>query len=166
MDTVVKERAARRTPTDKFKDRRAELVDAALGTRGELGYARTSIREIAQKSRFTHGVIHYYFSDKVDLIALCVRDYKARCVERYRLLTIDAKTYEELADSFSRSLCEALRIDASLHRLWYDLRSQALYEERFRDDVHAIERSLEAFVWRVVQRAMELRGRTTAITPP
>ena len=126
MDTVVKERAARRTPTDKFKDRRAELVDAALETLGELGYARTSIREIAQKSRFTHGVIHYYFSDKVDLIALCVRDYKARCVERYNRLTIDARTYEDLVEHFSTGMCETLHVDETFHRLLYDLRSQAL----------------------------------------
>ena len=53
---------------DKFAERRAELADAALQTLSELGYARTSLREIAQNSEFTHGVLHYYFRDKVDLI--------------------------------------------------------------------------------------------------
>src|SRR5882724_4138226 len=62
-----------RARVDKFSARRIELAEAALETLAELGYARTSLREIAQKSEFTHGVLHYYFSDKVDLICCCVR---------------------------------------------------------------------------------------------
>src|SRR5665213_1626249 len=69
-----------RARVDKFSARRIELAEAALETLAELGYARTSLREIAQKSEFTHGVLHYYFSDKVDLICCCVRHYKAKCV--------------------------------------------------------------------------------------
>ena len=48
---------------DKFADRRAELGEAALTTLATLGYARTSLREIAQNSEFSHGVLHYYFRD-------------------------------------------------------------------------------------------------------
>jgi AcrR family transcriptional regulator len=36
-----------RRPVDQFEDRRRELAAAALQTLGELGYARTSLREIA-----------------------------------------------------------------------------------------------------------------------
>jgi len=66
------EQAVRR---DKFAERRAELGEAALLTLAELGYARTSLREIAQNSAFSHGVLHYYFSDKLDLILCSVRQY-------------------------------------------------------------------------------------------
>jgi hypothetical protein len=44
-----------RSRVDKFSARRLELDEAALETLAELGYARTSLREIAQKSEFTHG---------------------------------------------------------------------------------------------------------------
>lgn len=37
---------------DKFERRRRELADAALSTLSELGYARTSLREIAQNPAF------------------------------------------------------------------------------------------------------------------
>jgi hypothetical protein len=59
---------ANRPSVDKFGERRAELAEAALVTLSELGYARTSLREIAQNSVFSHGVLHYYFNDKIDLI--------------------------------------------------------------------------------------------------
>ena len=62
-----RERVSRRQ-VDKFAERRAQLAAAALQTLAELGYARTSLRDIAQNSDFSHGVLHYYFSDKEDLI--------------------------------------------------------------------------------------------------
>ena len=48
--------------------------------------------------------------------------------------------------------------DAPMHRLWYDLRSQALFEASFRDDVLEIDATLEQMIWQVVSRYAELRG--------
>ena len=48
--------------------------------------------------------------------------------------------------------------DAPMHRLWYDLRSQALFEASFRDDVLEIDATLEQMIWQVVARYAELRG--------
>ena len=117
MQTAPRQRAERRPPVDKYLERRAELVEAALQTLAEMGYARTSLREIAQKSRFSHGAIHYYFSDKVDLIAYCVREYKAKCVKRYDQIVLDATSYQELESRFAEGLVQTLREEALLHRL-------------------------------------------------
>jgi AcrR family transcriptional regulator len=142
----------------KFAERRAELGEAALQTLAELGYARTSLREIAQNSEFSHGVLHYYFTDKLDLILCSVRQYKARCVRRYDEVTTTATTYDELLDGFVAALGETLRKEAPLHRLWYDLRAQSLFEEAFRADVAEIDRSLEKMIWRVLSRFAEISG--------
>lgn len=164
--------ASRRTPaarsvgkgTDKTAARRAELAEAALEALAELGYARTSLREIAQKSEFTHGVLHYYFSDKVDLICCCVRHYKAKCVTRYDQVTTTARTREQLLEGFLRKLDETLRTEAHMHRLWYDLRSQALFENAFRDEVKQIDQSLENMIWRITSRYAELGNKTIAVS--
>ncbi len=99
----MRERIARRH-VDKFTERRAELADAALKTLAELGYARTSLREIAQNSGFSHGVLHYYFTDKVDLITHCVKQYKAHCVPRYDQIVADSDTAEALCTGFAAGL--------------------------------------------------------------
>lgn len=156
---------SRRIP-DKFAKRRSELARAALNTLAELGYARTSLREIAQNSEFSHGVLHYYFNDKVELITVCVRDYKTSCVQRYDRITTDAKTYAELIETFLQALGTTLHEDAKMHRLWYDLRAQALFEPAFRSDVMEIDRSLEALIWRLVSRAAELAGAKIALPSP
>ena len=153
-----------RARVDKFSARRIELAEAALVTLAELGYARTSLREIAQKSEFTHGVLHYYFSDKVDLICCCVRHYKAKCVTRYDQVTSAAQSRDELMAGFLDKLGETVRDEAQMHRLWYDLRSQSLFEEAFRNDVAEIDKSLEDMVWRIASRFAALGGRKPAIS--
>src|SRR5260370_7218894 len=90
-----------RSRVDKFSARRIELAEAALETLAELGYARTSLREIAQKSAFTHGVLHYYFSDKVDLICCCVRHYRATSVTRSNPTTSPPNTLDDLCQRLS-----------------------------------------------------------------
>lgn len=150
---------------DKFDERRVELAEAAIVTLAELGYARTSLREIAQNSEFSHGVLHYYFNDKVDLITCCVRLYKSRCVTRYDAIVARAQTYPQLLDGFLGALSATMLGESHLHRLWYDLRSQALYEPAFRADVAKIEASLEAMIWRVMTRFAALSGRQANMPP-
>jgi AcrR family transcriptional regulator len=157
------ERIARRQ-VDKFAERRAQLAASALQTLSELGYARTSLRDIAQNSEFSHGVLHYYFSDKVDLIIQSVKQYKAECVKRYDEVVATAHTALELKHGFSAVLAATLRDDAPLHRLWYDLRNQSLFEESFRADVIEIDHSLQQMIWRIVSQYAELVGAPLAVS--
>jgi len=165
VGSAVAERLERRV-VDKVAQRRSELAAAALKTLSELGYARTSLRDIAANSEFSHGVLHYYFRDKVDLITHCVREYKAQCVTRYDQVVATASTPSELAAGFLDKLTETLVEESSLHRLWYDLRAQSMFEESFRADVAAIDLSLERMIWRVLSRYAELVGAPLDLTPP
>jgi AcrR family transcriptional regulator len=163
--TTAAERVARGT-VDKVAARRSELAAAALRTLAERGYAQTGLRDIAQNSEFSHGVLHYYFADKTDLITHCVREYKAQCVTRYDEVVQRSATAEELAAGFLQKLAETLTDEAPLHRLWYDLRNQSMFEPAFRADVGEIDLSLQRMIWRVVARYAELSGRTPQVAPP
>jgi AcrR family transcriptional regulator len=159
-----RERIARRQ-VDKFAERRDQLADAALQTLAELGYANTSLRDIAQNSEFSHGVLHYYFADKFELITYCVRRYKAECVTRYDAIVATATSADGLRAGFGAAMARTLREDAAVHRLWYDLRNQSLFEEKFRADAAEIDHSLERMIWRIVSGYAELSERELAVTP-
>ena len=154
-----------RRQVDKFAERRAQLADAALVTLSELGYARTSLREIAQNSEFTHGVLHYYFNDKADLIMACVRQYNAYCVTRYDQIVATAQSADQLKREFAAGLAATMTEDAAMHRLWYDLRTQSLFEQSFQADVAEIDQSLERMIWRIVSQYAELAGSPLAVSP-
>jgi AcrR family transcriptional regulator len=160
----ARDRVARRQ-VDKFGERRDQLAAVALQTLAELGYARTSLRDIAQNSEFSHGVLHYYFTDKTDLITHCVRLAKAECVTRYDHVVATAASAAELRDGFAAALAGTLREDESMHRLWYDLRNQTLFDASFRGDVQEIDRSLEQMIWRVVSRYAELADAPLTVSP-
>ena len=153
------------TKIDKFAQRRAQLANSALRTLSELGYARTSLREIAQNSEFSHGVLHYYFRDKVDLITHCVREYKAATMARYEQVLATSATPAELRERFVGGMATSLSRDAARHRLWYDLRDQSMFEDSFRDDVREIDRSIERMVGRIVTEYAELSGLRLAASP-
>jgi TetR/AcrR family transcriptional regulator, transcriptional repressor of bet genes len=113
----------------------------------------------------SHGVVHYYFSDKLELVIYSVRHYKARCVTRYDAVVSDSTTPDELVGAFAAKLIETIRDEAPMHRLWYDLRTQSMFEEPLRAAVTEIDRTLQDMIWRVVTRYAELAGRPPAVEP-
>ncbi|MFV0458243.1 MAG: TetR/AcrR family transcriptional regulator [Actinomycetales bacterium] len=167
MSTSAAERESTRRRArgqGSYDDRRDSLAESALRTLGELGYARTSLREIAANSEFTHGVVHYYFRNKTELITYCVRYYKAQCVHRYDGVVAGSVTDRELLAAFADKLVETIADEAPMHRLWYDLRATSLFEEPLRADVLAIDATLEQMIWRVVSRYGELAGREPGVS--
>lgn len=167
MTAIATKKSSRSRRDDGTYDaRRNELAESALRTLGELGYARTSLRDIAANSHYTHGVVHYYFRDKTELITYCVRYYKARCVHRYDQVVERSTTADELLHGFADKLVETIVEEAPMHRLWYDLRTQSMFDEDLRQDVLAIDAQLEAMIWRILTRYAELAGRSLAITAP
>ena len=152
-------------PVDKFDRRRDELAESALTTLGAMGYARASLREIAGNSPFSHGVVHYYFQDKLELVIYSVRYYKARCVTRYDAVVRDSASPDELIEGFAARLAQTIREEAPMHRLWYDLRTQSMFEDALRDAITEIDATLEAMIWRVVDRFATLSGGTPSVNP-
>jgi len=155
--------SGRRTPADKYDERRRALAESAVRTLGELGYARSSLREIANHSDFSHGVVHYYFDDKHDLIVYCVRELKAVCVRRYDHVLADSTTPEEMLTRFADELVASLANDADMHRLWYDVRTQGMFDERLQEVSIEIDGWLEDMIWRIVSRYAELAGAEPAL---
>jgi len=162
MDGVT----ARQAPADKYDARRNQLAESALRTLGELGYARTSLREIASNSEFSHGVVHYYFRDKIDLISYCVRYYKTKCAQRYDEVVETATSADELAVGFLGKMTQTLVEETPMHRLWYDLRAQSMFEDQLRPDVVAIDQLLEQMIWRILTRYADLVGGTPTVDAP
>jgi TetR/AcrR family transcriptional regulator, transcriptional repressor of bet genes len=162
--TSTQSRRRRATrPVDRFDERRNQLAESALQTLGSLGYARASLREIAGNSPFSHGVVHYYFEDKLELVVYSVRYYKTRCVTRYDAVVAESSSPEELLERFAAKLAQTIREEAPMHRLWYDLRTQSMFEPQLREAVALIDRTLQEMIWRVVTRYGELAARAVAV---
>ena len=165
VDAAADPAAPSASRPSKHEDRREQLAESALVTLGTLGYAKTSLREIAQRSPFSHGVVHYYFSSKEELITSCVRHYKRTCVTRYDEIVASSTTAAELQSRFAAKLAGTIREEGPMHQLWYDLRNQSMFEPALREVVTEIDGQLEQMIWRVVSRYAELAGRAPSLDP-
>ncbi len=146
LESKARKRSAKRS------QRKDELADAAIEALKQLGYARTSLRDIAELSGVSVGMMHYYFEDKSALINYCVRKYKAVFVDELDSIMRDTPADDLVAERFASGLCDSIRREAETHRLWYDIRSQALFDVEFRDAVDEIEAELLALVVRFLGR--------------
>lgn len=122
--------------------KKAMIADSAVRALQELGYANTSLRDIAAKSDMSLGMLHYYFEDKMQLIIYCVSAYKSAFTAKVREALADIAGREAMIDAFSGALASTIVEDAANHRLWYDIRAQAMFDPVFRPVVAEIEATL------------------------
>ncbi|PEM45301.1 TetR/AcrR family transcriptional regulator [Bacillus toyonensis] len=61
------------------KARRAQIVECAIDTLAEVGYAQASLGQIAKRAKISKGVISYYFTNKEELLEQVIIDYYIAC---------------------------------------------------------------------------------------
>jgi AcrR family transcriptional regulator len=89
--------------------RRAQIVDAAIETVAEVGYANASLSRIAARLGISKGVISYHFAGKEDLIAEIVSQVLQRA-RAYMQPRIEAQTTgPEMLRTYIESNLEFMR---------------------------------------------------------
>lgn len=80
----------------KQTDRRAQLIEAATESLKEVGYAGTSIREIARRGGFNSALISYYFGGLHNLLLAALDHSSEIRMRRYSQAVEEASGLEEL----------------------------------------------------------------------
>ena len=78
------------------RDRRAQLIDAAIESLRDVGYAGTSIREIARRGGFNSALISYYFGGLHGLLLAALDHSSAVRMRRYTEALERASGIDEL----------------------------------------------------------------------
>ena len=144
MPAKLKARTARKNA--KRDEKKRQIAESAIEALKELGYANTSLRDIAEKSDMSLGMLHYYFEDRTDLIIYCVSIYKEEFVRNISEALDRAEGRDQVIEAFSEALVHSIVDDEMTHRLWYDIRTQAMFDETFRPVVAEIEAKLIGIV--------------------
>lgn len=151
----LQEEATRRS--DRRNGKKRALAEHTLSTLSQLGYARTSLRDIAEQSDVSLGILHYYFEDKAELISHCVQLYKEGFLARLDASLAASGPPERIAERIVDGLVNSIENDAEKHRLWYDIRSQALFDDSFTDVVTELEQAMIDLCGRLLKR-LDLAG--------
>ena len=86
---------------------RARIITAAMRCVAEMGYSRTTIREIARAADMTSGSLYHYFPNKSDLLDAAVEDIDRIAVPRLRAA---AAQTDGVVDRLAAVLDEASRM--------------------------------------------------------
>ncbi len=142
----------------KLEERRAELARSALATLARRGFAHTSLRDIANDSPYSHGVLHYYFSDKSELVAHCLTMFNEHRSEFLAGLNHADLTAEEFRAAIARTVAEGVRDNTSGYVVWYDLRSQPGLDRTVAETIRRIDEGRRFGAHLAARRHAELAG--------
>lgn len=81
---------------ERQHDRRARMIDAAADSLKEVGYAGTTIREIARRGGFNSALISYYFGGLHSLLLAALDHSSEIRMRRYAQAVEEASGLEEL----------------------------------------------------------------------
>ena len=139
----------------KREAKKRKLAESAIEALKRYGYANTTLRDIAAQSELSLGMLHYYFENKEQLLIYCVRLYKEAFAADISARIAGARTRESLFRAFAEGLAASIVEDAETHRLWYDIRNQALFDPVFQPVVADVETSLLELIARIAGERTE-----------
>lgn len=113
--------AKTRGPYAKTPARRAEIVRAARDSFAEKGYARASLRDIAERAGITHAGLLHHFRNKDELLAEVLAD---RDSEEWQHGRAEVDSLDRLAP-YLGELIHHHQTAPELMRLWIELAAAA-----------------------------------------
>jgi AcrR family transcriptional regulator len=128
--------------SSKHSEKRRDIALHALAALAELGFANVNLREVANRSGITLGSIHYYFHDKTDLLIDAVSLYKDDFIRALEEQIASSTDPLELVRTTNAMTVQAIAEHAMTHRLWYDIRAQALFDPAFQRIVEQLEEGM------------------------
>ncbi|MBO9446897.1 TetR/AcrR family transcriptional regulator [Ruegeria sp. R14_0] len=137
MQNLPENRAKLRDRNREHK--RRELAENAIKTIAQAGYANTTLRDIAASTGVSLGKIQYYFPEKEGLLLYCI-DLSVDRFTRQLTAILDANLSPEAARSaYVELFAYSIINHANMHRLWYDIRNQAMFDGQLRGRVADVE---------------------------
>ena len=112
----------------KRDQKRRQIAEAALQALMAYGCAGTTLRDIAEQSQLSLGMLHYYFEDRRDLVVYCLGLYRDAFMARFEHLIAKAETREDLIETLAIGLTDAVLTEPVVNRFWYDIRTQSLFD--------------------------------------
>ena len=148
---------------EKQSAKKREVARHMLAVLADLGFARLNLREVAARSGTSLGIIHYYFKDKNALLIYSLQLYKEGFNSELEELIAAAASAEELLITTVGVLSRVVEGTGHTHRLWFDLRTQALFDPAFGPVSDEIESDLIGLTGRFLDKFSRLGGRALAL---
>lgn len=150
LHTKLSDRVERKSK--KREEKRRQLAKSAAHALCTLGYANTSLRDIAEHSGNALGSLHYYFEDRVDLITYSVKMFKRAFLDELHAAASESETLQDVIANLSAGLSNGVTFHPDEHKLWFDIRNQATFDTAFEPAIVEIEGEIVEVFAKIEQR--------------
>ena len=124
--------------------RRQQLIEATIEVLAELGYARTTLSDVARKAGLSHGLVNFHFQSKEllleETLGALSDEYRESWTQALASAALNPASQLDalLRADFSPALFTPARLAAWV-AFWGEAQSRPLYQEKCgaKDDDHA-----------------------------
>ncbi len=118
------------------EERRLQILKALDTCLQEKSFEKTSIKDIARVAGVNHGVLHYYFSSKEDIllnyIDYVIDDYRAQVNELLKSKDVVRLGKRELMEEIFIFINDRITLNKGLSRIFVEIWEIALYHDAVR----------------------------------
>lgn len=132
---------ARRTQAQRRASTVRGLVDATITALAEVGYAKTSIREICRRAGVSQGGLFRHFPSRISVISATVREIGIRHLARF-----DARFGDGVSDVDAMLAFTTAAARSDTHAAWHEVMVAARTDAELRPAVAEALRTFEAAV--------------------
>lgn len=116
------------------EERRLQILQALDACLQEKSFEKTSIKDIARVAGVNHGVLHYYFTGKEDIllnyIAYVMNNYQAQARVLFATMSHEKYTKEQYIEEAFKFVNNRITLNRNLSRIFVEIWEISLYNKK------------------------------------
>ena len=111
-----------------------QILKNSLKVLAKNGYENTTIANIAAESGVSRGILHYYFSNKEDLVSK-VLVYSSENIIQSTIKDIRGKTREEIADNIIKDSIQSFKENPEFYAFLFEMWCASRRSDKIRNEL-------------------------------
>lgn len=131
-----------------------EILKNALRVLAKNGYENTTIANIATESGVSRGILHYYFSNKEDLVSK-VLAYSSENIIQTTIKGIKGKTAEEIADNIIKDCIQSFKEYPDFYAFLFEMWCASRRSDKIKNELIICSAKVTESIEKVLDEAIQ-----------
>jgi AcrR family transcriptional regulator len=131
-----------------------EILKNSLKVLSRNGYENTTIANIATESGVSRGILHYYFSNKEDLVSK-VLAYASENIIQSTIRDIRGKTVEEIADNIINDSIQSFRENPDFFAFLFEMWCASRRSEKIKNELIICSERVTKSIKKILDEAVQ-----------
>jgi AcrR family transcriptional regulator len=140
--------------SERKKQKINEILKNSLKVLSKNGYENTTIANIATESDVSRGILHYYFSDKEDLVSK-VLAYSSENIVQSTIRGIRGETVEEIADNIIKDSIQSFKENPEFFAFLFEMWCASRRSDKIKNELIICSDKVTKSIKKVLDEAIQ-----------